>query len=101
MKPDDLAPFADCAGLRARMLENPGRLSDDERVELLDRARHTLAATYHVTLEDAARAMFEFGSRGDLEVRSGSEFAAVFLFGRVLQVATRHELRGACHPEFN
>jgi hypothetical protein len=98
---EDLAPFAACDGLRAHMLANPGRLTDDERLELLTRARASLATAFGLSLEDAGRAMHEAAKYGDIEVRSGSEFAAVFAYGRVVHCATRAELRGVCHPEFN
>lgn len=101
MKDEDLELFAPCDGLRRKMLENPGQLSDAERVELLDRARHVIAREFGVTLEDAYRAMYEGANHGDVEVRCGEQFAAVFAWGRVIHCATRAELRGVVHPDLN
>jgi hypothetical protein len=101
MKDEDLQFFAAADGLRRQMLENPGRLSDAERVELLDRARHVLARELGVSPDDAYRAMYTAANHGDVEVRCGDQFAAVLGWGRVIHCATRAELRGVCHPDLN
>jgi hypothetical protein len=101
VRDEDLQWFAPAASLRAKMLQSPGQLTDDERMELLDRARHVIAREASLSLEDAGRVMHETADRGDLEVRCGEQFAAVFMWGRVVHCATRAELRGVCHPELN
>jgi hypothetical protein len=101
MKEEDLEIFASAAGLRRQMSQFPGELSQPERVELLDRARHTIARECGMSLDDAHNTLYMAAEHGDIEVRCGAQFAAVIGWGRVLHCATRHDLRGAVHPELN
>jgi phage gp29-like protein len=101
MKQDDLAPFAVAEGLLGRIQQNPTGMTDQERQTLLDRAREVLARTLGKTLDEAGKLMFQAADEGEFTVQAGNEFACVMAWGRVLYVANRTELRGACHPERN
>jgi hypothetical protein len=68
---------------------------------LLDRARETLARATGETLENAGRALHQAGNEGEFTLAAGNEFCCVSIYGRLLVVMTRWELRGACHPTTN
>jgi hypothetical protein len=102
LRHDDLAPFAVADGLLARIATDPpGQLTDAERMYLLDQAGENLARATGETLENAGRAMHKAADEGEFVLQAGNEFATVAIYGRLLYVVTRWELRGACHPGTN
>jgi hypothetical protein len=102
VRDEDLAPFAIADGLLAKMATDPpGQLTDAERMYLLDRSRENLAKATGETLENAGRAMHQAADEGEFTLQAGNEFACVTIYGRLLYVVTRWELRGACHPGTN
>jgi hypothetical protein len=99
---DDLAPFAVADGLLARIAQQPtGLLTDAERMILLDRARENLALATDLNLPDAGRALHQAADEGEFVLQAGNEFATVAIYGRLLVVMTRAELRGIANPERN
>jgi phage gp29-like protein len=98
---DDLAPFAVADGLLAKIAEYPQGMTDAERHYLLDRAREVLAKATGETLENAGRALHQAADEGEFVLQCGGQFATVAIYGRLLIVYARVELRGACHPESN
>jgi hypothetical protein len=102
MRSGDLAPFAIDDGLLARIATEPaGQLTDAERLYLLDQARTNLAKATGETLENAGKAMHQAADEGEFTLQAGNEFTCVSIYGRLLVVMTRWELRGACHPDTN
>ena len=102
MRHEDLAPFAVAEGLLAKIATDPpGQLTDAERQHLLDRARETLARATGETLENAGRAMHQAAAEGEFTLQAGKEFTCVTIYGRLLVVMSRWDLRGACHPGTN
>jgi hypothetical protein len=102
MKHEDLAPFAVADGLLAKIATEPaGQLTDVEHQCLLDRARENLAKATGETVENAGRAMHQAANEGEFTLQAGNEFACVTIYGRLLVVMTRWELRGTCHPATN
>jgi hypothetical protein len=102
MNENDLEVFAIADGLLDQIAQQrAGLLTDTERMTLLDRARESLARGTGSTLDEAGRAMHEAARHGDVTLQASDQFAVVSCWGRVLTVATRAELRGACHPESN
>jgi hypothetical protein len=99
---EDLVPFAVADGLLAKMATDPpGQLTDAEHQYLLDRARENLARATGETLENAGRAMHAAAAEGEFSLQAGKEFTCVTIYGRLLVVMSRWELRGACHPASN
>jgi hypothetical protein len=99
---DDLAPFAVAEGLLVKIATDPpGQFTNAERLHLLDRARENLAKATGQTLERAGRAMHQAANEGEFTLQAGNEFACVSLYGRLMIVMTRVELRGLCHPATN
>ena len=102
MKDEDLEQFAVADGLLARIAaERPGKLTETEHRHLRDKARETLARATGETLENAGRAMHQATAEGEFTLQAGNEFTCVSIYGRLLVVMSRWELRGACHPSTN
>jgi hypothetical protein len=99
---EDLAPFAVAEGLLAKIATDPpGQLTDAERTYLLERARENLAKATGETLENAGRAMHQAANEGEFTLQTGKEFTCVSIYGRLLVVMSRWDLRGVCHPATN
>jgi hypothetical protein len=102
VKDEDLEPFAIADGLLAKMGAGNGwRLTDTEIDFLFEHARDNCAKALGVDVDEAAAAMGEALDRGHLTTQAGPQFAIVTMYGRLLVVMTRHDLRGRCHPERN
>jgi hypothetical protein len=102
MKEDDLAPFAVADGLLAKMTAAATwHLTEAEIDYLLGKACDELARAKDCSREDAATAMAQAYDAGHSAIQAGPEFAIVTMYGRVLIVMNRHQLRGICHPEQN
>lgn len=100
MNDDDLAQFAIADGLLAR-LDPPGHMSPAERAYLLDQAARRLATAADLELDEARRLLEPMTPENQTTIQCGPQFACVSAFGRLLYVAARVELRGACHPDAN
>gem|GEM_PF-5080106 len=86
-------------GLLAKMTaEATWHLTEPEMDYLLDRARDNRARGTEHTLIEVAAAMRQAFEAGHLTIQAGPEFAIVTMYGRVLAVMRRHDLRGLCHP---
>jgi hypothetical protein len=101
VRSDDLAPFAVADGLLARIQQRPSGMTDQERLELLDRAREALAKQADLTPKVAGRLMHQAAAEGEFTIQCGDQFAIVTAWGRLLTVMARVELRGVCHPDAN
>jgi hypothetical protein len=102
VRSDDLAPFAIADGLLAKMtVEATWHLTEPEMDLLLDRARDQRAKATGHDLADAAAEMKQAFDAGHLTIQAGPEFAIVTMYGRLLIVMNRWDLRGICHPERN
>jgi hypothetical protein len=100
MNDDDLAQFAIADGLLAR-LDPPGHMSAAEREYLLDQAARRLAVAADLEVAEARRLLEPMTPENQTTIQCGRQFAAVMAYGRLLYVAARVELRGACHPDAN
>jgi hypothetical protein len=76
-------------------------MSEREIDYLVEQARTVLARSTGETLKDAGRVMEKALDEGGLTIQCSGQFAVVTMYGRLLVVLTRAELRGACHPEHN
>jgi hypothetical protein len=102
VRSDDLAPFAIADGLLAKMTAaSTWHLTEPEIDYLLGKARDELARAKDCRRDEAAAALSQAYEAGHSAIQAGPEFAIVTLYGRVLAVMARWELRGICHPERN
>jgi hypothetical protein len=101
MRPGDLECFAVDDGLLARVVVEPGQLTDAERTTVLERARAALAREFDISADQAGRAMHEAARHGDFTLQASDRFVVVRCWGRLLASMTRTELRAICHPEQN
>jgi hypothetical protein len=102
VREEDLAPFAIADGLLAKMtVEATWHLTEPEMDLLLDRARDEWARASGGGLADVAAEMRQAFEAGLLAIQAGPEFAIVTMYGRLLIVMSRWDLRGICHPERN
>jgi hypothetical protein len=102
VKEEDLAPFAVADGLLANMTAaSTWHLTEPEIDYLLGRACDELARAKDCGRDEAAAAMSQAYEAGHSAIQAGPEFAIVTLYGRLLIVMARWQLRGICHPERN
>jgi hypothetical protein len=101
MKDEDLEQFAVADGLLARIIAEPGYLTDAEKNYLLFQAARRLALAADLKGEEAYRLIYPMTPENRTTIHAGAGFAAVFAWERILFTIRRNDLRGLCHPDLN
>jgi hypothetical protein len=97
----DLGTFAVSDGLLARIVADPGHLSEGEKDYLLFQAARRLALAADLKGEEAYRLIYPMTPENRTTIQAGAGFAAVMAWERVLFTIRRDDLRGLCHPDWN